>query len=111
MSWVEELKPDDDVTVEIIYPPEYVEHTISTMPKYASAISMICKAAALLEEDETEFLIWDITVIQIISIETTLARFGVQMTHESGSLPSGRRWTYFYADVRGLQEKMKNGEL
>ena len=39
MSWVEELTPDDEVEVEIIYPPAYVEHNIATLKKYASGIS------------------------------------------------------------------------
>ena len=110
MSWVEELKPDDDVTVEIVYPAEYVEYNVQTMPKYASAISYLCKAAALLEEDDTEFLVWDITVVQVVTIEEAFKRFGIEMTHECGSV-NGRRWTCFYADVRGLQNKMKEGKI
>lgn len=111
MSWVEELKPEDEVKVEIIYPAAYVEHNLLTTSKFASAISLRCKAAAILEEDMTEFLIWDMTILQVYSIEDALKKYGIELTHESGKLPSGRRWTYFYADVTELQEKMKNGEM
>jgi hypothetical protein len=106
MGWVEELKPEDDVTVEIIWPEEYVEQSLSTMSKYASAIAHLCRAAAILEEDETEFLIFGINVLQTISIETIFENYGIQLAHEHGVLPSGERWTYFYADVRGLQERL-----
>ena len=57
MSWVEELKPDDDATVEIIYPREYVEYSMSTIRKYSRGISYLCKGAAILGDDDTEFLI------------------------------------------------------
>ena len=33
------------------------------------------------------------------------------MEHEHGKLPDGSRWTYFYADVRGLKEKLKEGDF
>lgn len=34
------------------------------------------------------------------------------MEHEHGTLPDGTRWTYFYADLRGLKERMdKDGEF
>ena len=39
MSWVEELKPDDEVEVEIIYPKAYVDHNIFTMRRYAKRIT------------------------------------------------------------------------
>lgn len=111
MSWVELLKPEDEVKVEIIWPAKYVEHNTTTMPKYASAIFHLCKAAAILEEDETEFLVWDITAVQVAVIEEVIRRYGVEMTHECGFSSDGSRWTYFYADVRGLQNKMRNGEI
>lgn len=108
MNWVEELKPDDDVTVEIIFPKPYVEYNIKTMPKYASAIAHLCKAAAILGEDYTEFLIFGMTIMQIDTIERVFKKnFHVEMTHDYGHLPDGKRWAYFYADVRGLQELMK----
>ena len=111
MSWVEELKPEDEVTVEIIYPPAYVEYSMSTIRKYSAGISHLCKGAALLGEDDTEFLVFDMTILQVITIEEVMRHFGIEMTHESGKLSDGRRWTYFYADLTGLKEKMENGEL
>ena len=69
MSWVEELKPDDDVEVEIIYPREYVEYSKNTISKYSRGISYLCKGAAILGEDETEFLVWDMTILQVNALE------------------------------------------
>lgn len=111
MSWVEELKPEDDVTVEIIYPAEYVEYCISTIRRFAKGIACLCKGAVLLGDDETEFLVFDMTVVQVVTIEETMKQFGVELTHEMGVTDSGKRWTYFYADLKGLKEKMQNGEL
>ena len=111
MSWVEELKPEDDVTVEIIYPPAYVEACMNTIGKYSRGIASLCKGAAILGEDETEFLVFDMLTVQVIVVEEAMRHFGIEMTHESGRLPDGRRWTYFYADLKGLKEKMENGEL
>lgn len=48
MNWVEELKPDDDVTVEIIYPQFYVNYNMATTRKFSAAIAHYCKAAAVL---------------------------------------------------------------
>lgn len=111
MSWVEELKPDDEVEVEIIYPKAYVEHNVSTMRRYAAGISNICKGYALLGETETEFLVFGMTVVQVITIEEVMRQFGIELEHDNGKLQDGTRWTCFYADLRGLIEKMKEGEL
>lgn len=111
MSWVENLKPDDEVEVEIIYPRAYVEACLSTIRKYAKGIACLCKGAAVLGEDFTEFLVFDILTMQVITIEETMKLFGIDLTHESGRLPDGQRWTYFYADLTGLKEKLENGEF
>ena len=111
MGWVENLKPEDDVTVEITYPPEYVEYSLSTIRRFAKGIACLCKGAVLLGDDETEFLVFDMTVVQVVTIEETMKLFGIELTHEMGVTNSGKRWTYFYADLKGLKEKMQNGEL
>lgn len=110
MGWVEELKPDDEVEVELIYPREYVDECMSTIRKYAAGISHLCKGAVLLGEDETEFLVWDMLIMQVITIEEAMKCFGIELTHDCGKI-DGRRWTYFYADLRGLKEKMESGEV
>lgn len=111
MSWVEELKPDDEVEVEFIYPKAYVEHNISTMRRYAAGISNICKGYALLGETETEFLVFGMTVVQVITLEETMRRFGINLEHENGKLSDGTRFTYFYADLQDLIKKMEEGEI
>ena len=111
MGWVEELKPEDEVKVEIIYPPAYAEAYISTIRKYARGIACLCKGAATLGQYETEFLVWDMLIVQVITIEETMRQFGIEMTHECGKLSDGRRWTYFYADLTELKERMENGEF
>ena len=103
------MSNSEDIKVEIILPEEYVRQSMATMSKYSDAIAYLCKAGAILEEDETEFLIWGINVLQTQSIEEIFRKFGVEMTHEHGTLSNGARWTYFYADVRGLQDKLKEG--
>ena len=110
-SWVENIGPDDEVDVEIIYPKAYVDHSMSTIKKYASGISHLCKGAAVLGEDETEFLVWDITVLQTVILEEALRQFGIELEHKHGKLANGYRWTYFHADVRRLKEMLENGEL
>ena len=111
MSWVEDLTEDDEFTVEIRLPKEYVDYNIQGMKKYAAGISHLCKGAAILGDDETEFLVYDMTMMQVVSIEETMKLFGIEMTHECGKLPNGTRWVYFYADLRGLKEKMESGEI
>ena len=111
MGWVEELKPDDEVEVEIIYPPAYVEYSLKTIRQYASGISHLCKGAAILGDDETEFLVFDMLMMQVLTIEEAMRCFGIELTHDCGKLSDGRRWTYFYADLRGLKEKMESGEV
>lgn len=104
MSWVEELKPDDDVIVEIIFPAEYINYNMSTIRKFTQGIATLCKGAAILGEDETEFIVWDMTVLQVGAVEEAMKHFGIKMTHDHGCTTDGRTWTYFYADVRGLKE-------
>ena len=104
MSWIEELKPEDDVTVEIIFPTEYVKHNLATMKKYSAAAAFYCRAAATLGEDETEFLMFGMTVMQVYTLEEAMTQFGIEMTHDHGFTKDGRSWTYFYADVRGLRK-------
>lgn len=111
MSWVENLKPEDDVTVEIIYPAEYVEYSTNTMRRFAKGIACLCKGAALLGDDETEFLVFGMTVVQVITIEEAFHQFGVELTHEMGWTENGEHWTYFYADLKGLCEKLESGDV
>lgn len=111
MGWVEELKPDDEVEVEIIWPQAYVDYNMNSIKTYSAGISHLCKGAALLGDTETEFLVWDITILQTFTIEQAMRNFGVELTHDSGKLENGRRWVYFYADLRDLVEKMKSGEI
>ena len=111
MGWVEELKPDDEVEVEIIYPLSYVEYSLKTIRQYASGISHLCKGAAILGDDDTEFLVYNMTVLQVITIEEIMRHFGIEMEHDMGKLSDGTRWSYFYVDLKGLREKMENGEL
>lgn len=108
MSWVEELKPEDEVKVEIIYPEAYVEYSLKTIRQYASGISHLCKGAAILGDDDTEFLVCDMTVLQVITIEEIMRHFGIEMEHDMGKLSDGTRWAYFYCDVRELRKRLKN---
>ena len=111
MSWVENLKPDDEVEVEIIYPRAYVEACLGTIRRYSQGIACLCKGAAVLGEDETEFLVYGMLTVQVLTIESAMRCFGIELTHESGRLPDGTRWTYFYADLKGLKKKMEAGEF
>ena len=108
MSWVENIKPDDDIKVEFIYPADYVKYCMSTMKKFSSGVATLCKGAAILGEDETEFLVWDMAVLQVHILEEAMKEFGIEMTHDHGCTKDGRRWTYFYADVRGLKRMMED---
>lgn len=111
MSWVEELKPDDEVTIEIRFPQEYIDYNIQGMRRYAAGISYLCKGAAILGECEAEFIVYDMTIMQIYSTVDVLKKFGVELVYENGKTPQGRRWTHFIADIRGLKERMENGEI
>ena len=113
MSWVEELTPDDEVEVEIIYPFDYVKRCCETMKKYTSGIASLLKGAALLGEDETEFMVWDMTLLQVLILEKAMKKFGVEMTHDFGLTEKGDgySWTYFYADISRLKKILEeNGE-
>lgn len=107
MGWVEQLKPDDNVEVEIIYPREYVEYCMKTIRKYSRGMACLCKGAAVLGDDGTEFLVYGITVLQTSILEEVFRKFGVEMEHEHGTLSSGIRWTYFYADVSELRKRLE----
>ena len=111
MSWVEELKPDDDVKVEIIYPRKYVEYCLRTIRKYASGISLLCKGAVVLGDETTEFLVYDMTILQVKVLVQIMRQFGIEMEYDYGKLTNGTRWVYFYCDLQGLKEKMENGEF
>jgi hypothetical protein len=109
-NWVEELKPEDDVHVEIIYPPEYVQKNLDTIGKYTSSITLMCRAAAVLEEAETSFLIKGMTVVQVYAVEKALRKFGIKLTHDI-IRKRGLNYVHFHADIRELLEKMKHGEI
>lgn len=111
MSWVEELTPDDEIDVEIVYPDFFVNYNIATMKKYAAAISHLCKGAAILGQSNVEFTVEEITIPQVYSIEDAMKCFGIKMAHKSGKLLDGTRYTYFCADLTGLKEMLENGEF
>lgn len=110
MSWVEELGPEDEVEVEIIYPQFYADYNTSTIKKYSAAIANLCKGAALLGEDEAEFDVRGITVLQVITIEQAMRAFYVEMAHEFKRDEEGT-YVHFYADISRLKmllEEMEN---
>lgn len=106
VSWVEELKPDDEVKVEILFPKEYVQYNVSTMQRFAQAAMCRCKAAALLGKDEEEFVLYGITVLQIYSLESILKKYGIILTHEWITV-NGKSQPYFYADVTRLRDRLE----
>lgn len=110
-SWVENIGPDDEVKVEIIYPRAYVDYNMSTIKNYASGISHLCKGPAVMGDNYTEFLVWDITVLQTAILEEALRQFGIELEHEHGKLTNGKRYTWFYADIERLKEMLRNGEF
>lgn len=95
----------EDIQVEIIFPEKYVEHNLKTMSKYASAVAHLCKAGAILGEDEIEFVVEGMTVLQVYTIEDAMRKFGVELTHDHR-----RGETTFYADVTGLQKLLRGEE-
>ena len=105
------FEKDDDLSVEIRFPKKYVDYNIASMPRFSAGVSHLCKGAVLLGEDETEFLVFGMTIMQVITIEEAMKRFGIEMTHDAGRFSDGTRWTYFYADLRGLKERMENGDF
>ena len=94
----------DDFNVEIIYPEPYVERCRATMKKYTRGIALLLKGRATLGEDEAEFLVWDMTLLQVHALEDAMRKFGVEMTHDFGLCEDGHSWTYFYADISQLRQ-------
>jgi hypothetical protein len=94
---------NDDFNVEITYPESYVERCCATMRKYTRGVALLLKGKATLGEDETEFLVWDMTLLQVQALEDAMRMFGVEMTHDFGLCEDGRSWTYFYADISRLR--------
>ena len=93
------------IDVEIIYPQFYVDYNIATMKKYSAAVAMLCKASAILEEDETEFVINGMTLVQVQAIEEAMKMFGIELTHMEHKVDTNcKTTTLFYADVSGLRE-------
>ena len=110
MSWVENIGPDDGVKVEIIWPSTYVKKSMDSMKQYSSAIAHLCKGAAILGDDETEFLVYGMTILQIYAAESAMRQFGIEMTHDTGIDDNGERWTYFYCDLRGLKRILEEND-
>jgi len=102
------IEPFDDVKVEIIFPEKYLEDNVKTMKKFAAAAAHYCKAAALLGENMAIFTLSGISVLQTYSLEEALKVYGVEMTHELYRA-DGKTHACFYADVRGLKEKLEGG--
>ena len=96
---------NEDIQVEIIFPEKYVEYNLKTMPKYASAIAHLCKAGAILGEDEIEFAVEGMTVLQVYTVEKAMKKFGIEMTHDHSPIE-----TVFYADVSGLRKILEGEE-
>lgn len=98
----------DDFNVEIIYPESYVERCRATIKKYTRGIALLLKGKATLGEDETEFLVYDMTLLQVQALEDAMRMFGVEMTHDFGLCEDGHSWTYFYADISRLRKILEN---
>lgn len=99
----------DDIKVEIVWPHAYVNYSHATMKKYSAAIALLCKASAVLEEDDTEFVINGMTLIQVQAIEEAMRMFGIEIMHIDHKVDTNcKTSTWFCADVSGLRELMDN---
>ena len=99
----------DDIKVEIILPQAYADYSHATMRKYSAAIACLCKASVLLEEDDTEFIIHGMTLIQGQAIEEAMKMFGIELMHIDHKVDTnGKTSTWFCADVSGLREILDN---
>jgi hypothetical protein len=103
------IDPSDDIKVEIIFPEKYLEDNVKTMKKFSAAAAHYCKAAALLGENMTIFTLSGISVLQTYSLEEALKVYGVEMIHELYRM-DGKTCACFFADVRGLKEKLEGGD-
>lgn len=103
------IDPSDDIKVEIIFPEKYLEDNVKTMKKFSAAAAHYCKAAALLGENMTIFTLSGISVLQTYSLEEALKVYGVEMIHELYRM-DGKTYACFFADVRGLKEKLEGGD-
>lgn len=99
---------DEDIQVEIIFPEKYVQRNLETMKQFAGAAAHYCKAAAILGQDDTSFTLAGISVLQVYSLEEAMKTYGIEMTHQIYRI-NGKTCAYFYADVRGLKEKLEGG--
>jgi hypothetical protein len=79
------------------------------MKKFSSAAALMCKAAAILGEDDTEFLFSNISVMQAYTLRDVLSRYNIELEFDLFRA-NGTTFGYFYADVRGLQELLKQEE-
>ena len=100
------MQPSSDgVEVEIRLPQAYVDYSHATMKKYSAAIALLCKASAILEEDDTEFVINGMTLVQVQAIEEAMKMFGVDLMHIDHKVDTNcKTSTWFVADVSGLKE-------
>lgn len=103
------IEPSDDIKVEIIFPEKYLEDNVKTMKKFAAAAAHYCKAAALLGENMAIFTLSGISVLQTYSLEEALKVYGVEMIHELYRMDD-KTCACFFADVRGLKEKLEGGD-
>ena len=104
------LQPNsDDIKVEIVLPQAYVDYSHATMRKYSAAIALLCKASAILEEDDTEFIINGMTLVQVQAIEEAMKMFGIELTHMDHKVDTnGKTSTWFCANVSGLRGILDN---
>ena len=99
----------DDIEVEIVWPQAYVDYCHATMKKYSAAIALLCKASAILGEDDTEFIIHGMTLVQVQAIEGAMKMFGIELMHIDHKVDTNcKTSTWFVADVSGLRELMDN---
>lgn len=103
------MADSEDTKVEIIWPQFYAEASMNTMNKFSRAIAHICKSAAILGDDEVEFAVDGINVLQTSIVEEIFQDFGVELAHEHHKDEDGKRWTRFCADVTGLKKLLEDG--
>lgn len=99
---------NEDIQVEIIYPEKYVQRNLETIKQFAGAAAHYCKAAAILGQDDTSFMLVDISVLQVYSLEKAMKTYGIEMMHQIYCI-DGKTCAYFYADVRGLKRLLEGG--
>lgn len=104
MGQLEQSNPEEEIKVEILYPKEYTSQSLLTMKQWSAMVMHICQYAKLRNQDQINFVLVGLTVLQVYALKQSMLYYGISLIHQIKRV-NNLNFVWFNANLTNLKIK------